>query len=239
MTNITRIPMSYVCSIVTVPAGRMPASTAEELNNDLFAKYMDLRTRVFTNEKGWDVWLPTKNDLDSYDCFDALYIIAYEPRSNRVLGGARLVCTDRVHKSPRNQSSTYMINDAFKGVLKGLPTNICDSQPPQDENVWELTRLVVGDADPSVARSVLKASNDFLHAQKATKCLFLGPRAFMRMAKGMGYTPVPMGPVVGTPGDSFLAFETEVLPPFEDGSTDLYALTDYISNSFNKVLFNG
>lgn len=206
----------------------MPQSDAEEMNNELFEGYMNLRTEIFTHQKGWDVWLPTKSDLDSYDCYDATYIIAYEPRNNRVLGGARLMCTNRSRCSRLADTPTYMINDAFHGVLNGLPSNICDSAPPRHRDVWELTRLVVGDAPASVARSILKASNDFLHSQGAQKCLFLGPRAFMRMAKGMGYTPVPLGPIVGPPGDNFLAFETEVLPPFEESATDLNALTDYI-----------
>lgn len=235
MNNITNIPPSYICSVVTVPAGKMPECAAEQLNNDLFSKYLDLRTEIFTHIKGWNVWLPTKTDLDSYDCYDAYYIIAYEPRSNRVLGGARLMCTQRTDHSDRAPRHTYMINDAYQGVLNGLPSNLCDSEPPRSEDVWELTRLVVGDAPPSVAQSILKASNDFLNAKDAKKCLFLGPRAFMRMAKGMGYNPKPLGPLVGPPKDQFLAFETEVLPPFKESSTDLYALTNYISstNSLN------
>lgn len=235
MNNIANIPLSYICSIVTVPAGRMPESEAEQLNNDLFSKYLELRTEVFTRGKGWDVWLPTKTDLDSYDCSDAYYIIAYEPRKNRVLGGARLMCTQRTERGDRLAPYTYMINDAFQGVLNGLPSNLCVNEPPQSKDVWELTRLVVGESPPSVARSILKASNDFLHAQDAKKCLFLGPKAFMRMAKGMGYHPTPLGPLVGPPKDQFLAFETEVLPPFKESSTDLYALTDYISNPTSLI----
>lgn len=239
MTNITQMPLNYICSIVTVPAGKMPESAAEELNNELFERYLDLRTKVFTNEKGWDVWLPTKNDLDSYDCYDAIYIVAYEPRNNRVLGGARLMCTNRSHGFARVDTPTYMINDAFRGALNGLPSNICDAEPPRDKDVWELTRLVVGDAGPTVARSILKASNDFLHGLGAKRCLFLGPRAFMRMAKGMGYTPAPLGPIVGDPGDTFLAFETEVLPAFNEDTADLFAFTDYISSSLDRVKQNG
>lgn len=231
MTNITSLSPSYVCSIVKIPAGRMPETAAEDMNNNLFAGYLDLRTQVFTNEKGWDVWLPTKNDLDSYDCHEAIYIIAYKLRGNRVLGGARLLCTQRSNGKLGHHNDTYMINDAFRGVLNGLPSHICEAPPPRQKNVWELTRLVVRDGSPGVAQSILKASNDYLHAQGVEKCLFLGPKAFMRMAKGMGSHPVPLGPVVGPCGDSFLAFEAEVLPLFKDSTTDLYALTDYFNTS--------
>ncbi|MEL6661214.1 MAG: acyl-homoserine-lactone synthase, partial [Bacteroidota bacterium] len=38
--------------------------------------YLALRKSVFTRKKGWDVWLPKDNDLDQYDQYDSVYVIA-------------------------------------------------------------------------------------------------------------------------------------------------------------------
>lgn len=205
----------FECSIVRVPRGFYPESQEEHQNNDLFAKFLDLRTEVFTKKKGWDVWLPTKNDLDQYDQFDARYVVAHNS-SGEVLGGARLMRTDR-NSDPENSRPTYMIKDAYRGALVGIPASICENPPPTSEEVWELTRLVAN-GGASVAKSILLTANEYIAKNGGTKCLFLGHPAFMKMAKGMGFTPSALGKVTGNGDGKFLAFETDVLPAPPDAS---------------------
>lgn len=203
---------NFECSIVRVPRGAYPASNIEELNNELFSKYLELRTKIFTEQKGWQVWLGTKNDLDQYDQFDARYIIAHDRDTGEVLGGARLLRTNRNNGGETEDfRPTYMIRDAYRGVLDGIPPTICASEPPVDEDVWELTRLV-SHGGTQIAKAILMASNDFIARRGGKRCLFLGPRAFLKMAKSMGFTPIPLGELSGNKDGRFLAFETNVLP---------------------------
>ena len=74
----------------------------------------------------------------------------------------------------------------------------------------EFTRLATG-RDPGLARDILTAANDWLAAQDARECLFLGPPSFIRMAKSMGYNPDPLGPVAGNAEGRFLAFSCAVI----------------------------
>lgn len=64
--------------------------------------------------------------------------------------------------------------------------------------------------------------NRFLIKEQADRCLFLGPPAFLRMAKGMGYVPARFGPTVKNDDGSFLAFSYDVVD-FPD-----YQLAGYV-----------
>jgi acyl homoserine lactone synthase len=103
-----------------------------------------------------------------------------------------------------------MIKDACDGLLDGMPNNLCFETPPQSADIWELTRLAsIGGLD--IARSILRATNAFLVKENAKTCLFLGPPAFLRMASGMGFNPVKLGPIVKNKDGGFLAFSCAVL----------------------------
>lgn len=98
-----------------------------------------------------------------------------------------------------------MIRDAYHGIID-LPSNVCWNEPPTDALTWELSRLVSIDGDPRMGRRILDASNDYLMALGALRCLFLAGPAFMRMARLYGYDPEPVGDVVSNRSGEFLAF---------------------------------
>lgn len=185
----------------------------------LIMKFWDLRKEVFIDQMNWGLTSGDGLEFDQYDnmgargVIGAVYIVAH--RDGDVLGGARLLRTD----NNDGAISSYMIRDACLGLLSGMPTELCDSPPPVSADIWELTRLVAK-KEPGVGEAILAAANRFLFKISARRCLFLGPPAFMRMAKKMGFAPDPLGKIQGNKDGRFLAFGCEVIPP--DDVNDAY-----------------
>lgn len=179
---------------------------------DLVREFFKLRKAVFIDRMDWPLYQYDEIEFEQYDTFQAVYLIAHDGET--VLGGARLIRTDRVIGTGKVRYS-YMIRDACEGLLPDMPTNLCFERPPTDAKVWELTRLATV-AGTDVARELLHATNRFLRAEGADECLFLGPPAFLRMAKGMGYQPRRLGPTVANDDGAFLAFSCAVIEPVAD-----------------------
>ncbi|AYF04172.1 hypothetical protein PY32053_04681 (plasmid) [Paracoccus yeei] len=175
----------------------------------LVMRFYELRKQVFVNEMKWQLFHHDGIEFEQYDTLDTVYLVAH--RGSEVIGGARLKRTDCVLGSGK-YVYTYMIRDACNGLLNGMPQDLCYDEPPVDHDIWELTRFtVVG--EPGVAEGILRKANQYIHQRGGKACLFLGPPAFMRMAKRMGFSPKPMGPVSGNHDGRFLAFRCDVMPP--------------------------
>lgn len=205
--------------MVTNPAALTPQSTSKitvtiqsiATGTDQWTyvtEFLKLRKQVFMDEMSWDLNHYKSMEYEQYDRLDAVYVLAH--RDGKLLGGARLLRTDREIGIGRVRYS-YMIRDAVLGILDGLPTNLCTSAPPQSPKIWELTRLATL-REAGVAEAILQATDTFLKTQNAITCLFLGPPAFLRMAKSLGWAPQPLGPIVGNKDGRFLAFHCPVLP---------------------------
>jgi acyl homoserine lactone synthase len=174
---------------------------------DLVRSFLQLRKEVFIDKMDWPLYQYDAIEFEQYDTFNAVYIIAHE--GAHVVGGVRLIRTDHEIGTGKIKYS-YMIRDAYNGHLPGMPTDICFEKPPTDQKIWELTRLAtLPGAD--VARDLLHAANHFLVKEGAERCLFLGPPAFLRMAKSMGFVPARLGPTVRNEDGAFLAFSCDVV----------------------------
>ena len=209
-------------TVVQIPLNLVGVNVQESQGYELFHQYLKLRQDVFTVQKKWRVWLSAQNDLDQYDQHDTCYVLAYERKTMNVVGGARLLRTDRGGQHPLPGRFTYMIRDAQRGLLDGLPTVLCDDVPACRADTWELTRLVTN-GSIGVGKEVLRASNAFLASRNAKRCMFLGPPAFMKMARSMGYNPVPMGKIAGNKDGRFVVFSTEVIADDGDYPAQLTA----------------
>ncbi|WP_165352855.1 acyl-homoserine-lactone synthase [Loktanella sp. IMCC34160] len=175
---------------------------------NLAVEYLKLRTRVFIEHMGWDLSSAEEMEFEQYDQLGrAAYIVAHE--GEVVLGGARLLRCDH-SLGGRSETVSYMIRDAHLGRID-LPTEMCWAEPTTAPTSWELTRLVSVDRDPATARSILNAANAYIKSQGGNECLFLGPPAFMRMARSFGYKPQALGPIVGNQDGRFLAFSCRVI----------------------------
>lgn len=206
-TESRRVPAESVpTQAVKIEALKLPEGSSRW---PLVMRFYELRKQVFVNDMKWQLFHHDGIEFEQYDTLDTVYLVAH--RGSEVVGGARLKRTDCAHGSGK-YVYTYMIKDACLGLLDGMPQDLCYGEPPVDHDIWELTRFtVVG--GPGVAEGILRKANQYLHQHGGKACLFLGPPAFMRMAKRMGFTPEPMGPVSGNHDGRFLAFKCEVIPP--------------------------
>ena len=175
---------------------------------DLVAAYLRLRKEVFIDRMAWALNHFRGVEYEQYDLLDTVYVVAH--RGREVVGGARLNPTTARIGTGRHTYS-YMIRDACLGLLDGMPTTLCDGEPPVDPDVWELTRLATIRA-PAISEAILVASDAYLGSIGARQCLFLGPPAFLRMAKRMGWNPEALGPIAGNHDGRFVAFSCDVQP---------------------------
>lgn len=173
----------------------------------LVKNFLHLRKEVFVDKMDWPLFHADAMEFEQYDTLTSVYVIAHE--GDKVIGGARLVRTDQ-YQSVGKVVYSYMIRDAYLENLPGLPPEICTNAPPVDPKVWELTRFTSLDS-LHVGQDILVRCNDFLREEGASECLFLGPPAFMRMARAMGYNPKPLGKVTGNKDGRFLAFSCNVI----------------------------
>jgi acyl homoserine lactone synthase len=180
----------------------------EGLSNwDLVLSYLRLRKAVFMDRLGWPLYEVNECEFEQYDTVHAVYVVAHEGR--KAVGGARLLRTSDTVGSGRCVYS-YMIRDACRALLPGLPNDLCFSEPPVAADTWELSRLA-SSGSARIGEAILCAANNFLRDQNAQSCLFLAPPAFMRMASRMGFSPVALGDVKENQEGRFLAFQCVVL----------------------------
>lgn len=173
---------------------------------DLVTKYLRLRKEVFIDQRAWPLYQREDMEFEQYDTVNSVYIIAHA--RSEVVGGARLLPTS--HQVGTGKFTyTYMIRDAYRNILPGLPSGLCRDEPPTDPKVWELTRLA-STGSASIGGVILREANRFLKSRGATSCLFLGPPAFMRMAGRMGFEPVALGEETGNDDGTFQVFSCAV-----------------------------
>ena len=147
---------------------------------NLVYDYMKLRHEVFMTKKNWSLHAHAGVEFEQYDALGlAYYVLAH--KGDTVIAGCRLIRCDSVIGR-----YTYMIKDAYDGRIS-LPREICDAPPPTDAQSWELTRLV-SRRHGTAAKAVLEASNIFLAAMGAERCLCLAAPAARRLGEVAGYS---------------------------------------------------
>ena len=173
----------------------------------LVADFLRLRKEVFIDRLAWPLYSREGLEFEQYDTVHAVYIVAH--RGDVALGGARLLPTTHRVGEGRYVYS-YMIRDACRGILPGLPTDLCDRPPPVDCDTWELTRLATL-GDLKVAKAILQAANNHLKSQGARQCLFLALPELLRMAARLKFSPRALGALKANADGSFLVFSCDVV----------------------------
>lgn len=194
-------------------AGSSPSVTAHVVRFPEDAKrwhlvtaYLKLRKEVFVDRLDWPLFYAEDLEFEQYDSFDTTYIVACQ--GDEVVGGARLRRTDQRSAGGILRYS-YMIRDAYLGLLPGLPNDLCFDMPPESDRVWELTRMVVN-GPKDITRKILETANEFLRDHDAASILFLGSPAFLRMARSWNWPAACLGPVTGNEDGRFQVFECPV-----------------------------
>ena len=191
--------MATEVSVIRVPDG-LPRW-------DLVTKYLRLRKEVFIDRLDWPLYEIEGMEFEQYDTVNAVYVIAHAGKE--VLGGARLLRTTQNVGMGRITYS-YMIRDACRDILPGLPADLCADEPPTDPFIWELTRLATL-TGPEITSMILKKTNVFLKSEGAKSCLFLASPTFMRLAEKLGFLPIALGPVKENKDGKFLVFRCDII----------------------------
>lgn len=176
---------------------------------NLVDDYLRLRKDIFVDDKAWSLFHADGVEFEQYDTLDTVYAIA--SRGSRVIGGARLRrCDWTTGQGAYNYS--YMVRDAYRGILPGLPSDLTYSEPPVSPDVWELTRFTVN-RDAELVVMLLRSINDYLFMSGARSCICLGSPAFLRVARRLGWPVERLGPERGDSTGKFLTFSFSVIDP--------------------------
>lgn len=175
----------------------------------LVKRFHQLRKSIFIDQMKWSLHAAEDVEFEQYDALgQATYVIVHE--AGEVIGGARLLrTTTQIGRGAITYS--YMIRDAYLGLID-LPSAMCATPPPNDPDVWEMTRFVAANPDPEIARAILSSARQFLEENGAKSCLFLGPPAMQRLYRRFGMTVRPLGPLQRNESGAFGAYEVSISP---------------------------
>lgn len=165
-------------------------ATAHE-HGSVFYDYLALRKRFFVDELEWDIPHDELVEMDQYDTPQAHYSVV--SHRGQVIGGARVLPT-----KARWGGATYMLGDARKGLIDGIPAKIVpdDIEGP---DVWECTRLAF-DSDLAPAQRlacldlVVDGAVTAARERGATRMVALSQVGLVRAVRKLGYAPAQCGP---------------------------------------------
>ena len=100
-------------------------ANSNKLSPNLVQSMFNLREKVFKGRLGWDVTSIDGKEKDEFDDINPVYMLSSNT-SNQLEGCWRLLPT----------LGPYMLKDVFPQLLRG-------EEIPEDEHIWELSRLAV------------------------------------------------------------------------------------------------
>lgn len=160
-------------------------------HGDLLVNFLETRKRVFIDQLHWNVPQVDGMEFDQYDTPQARWIAIHN--HGQILAGVRLTPT-----TAKVGIYSYMLRDAQKGLLDGIPPDILFLDAPVDESVWEASRLfVTDDVSAHIRHDVQSAlmSQMSIAAREvgATHVIGIVPALFSRWLRRLGLDAVPVG----------------------------------------------
>ncbi|CUJ90944.1 putative autoinducer synthesis protein [Ruegeria denitrificans] len=157
----------------------------------LLTKYLEMRKAIFIDKLKWQVGEADRMEFDQYDTPACQWIVLHE--FGEVLGGVRLLPS-----TAQCGIYSYMLRDAQRGILKGMPTDILFFDAPVKQGVWEATRFFVSDSVSSSRR--LLVQQELFHqmtlaAEQSGALSILGivPALWARWSRRLGVSASPVG----------------------------------------------
>ncbi|WP_254428674.1 MULTISPECIES: acyl-homoserine-lactone synthase [unclassified Ruegeria] len=157
----------------------------------LLAKYLETRKAIFIDRLKWQIGEVDGMEFDQYDTPACRWVILHE--FGEVIGGVRLLPT-----SARCGMYTYMLRDAQKGILPGMPTDVLFFEAPVNPKVWEASRFFIADSVPSARRMAVQHELFYqmtVNAEKggASRILGIVPSIWARWSRRLGVGAAPVG----------------------------------------------
>lgn len=166
---------------------------------ELYTEFLRARKRVFIDMKSWDLPQTDGMEFDQYDTPLSRSIVVHE--FGQVLAGIRLLPT-----TARCGCYSYMLRDAQRGLLEGIPQHVLYEDAPVANHIWEATRLFVS-PEVEAERRVLVQTLLMTEmaraavAEGATHVIGIVPAVFKRWMARLGMGALPLGPKLVIDGD--------------------------------------
>jgi len=168
------------------------------VHGELFVNLFKARRRSFILRNHWDLPETEGMEYDQYDTPASRWIAVHE--GNEVLAGIRLTPT-----TAKCGMYSYMIRDAQKGMLEGIPSDLLYFDAPVDPKILESSRVFVSSSVPSNLR--IKVQTDLMmelistaRSMGAQKVLGLVPAVWSRWIGRLNMKAEPAGPVMELDG---------------------------------------
>ncbi|WP_254447944.1 acyl-homoserine-lactone synthase [Ruegeria arenilitoris] len=157
----------------------------------LLARYLETRKSIFIDRLRWQVCEADGMEYDQYDTPACSWVVLHE--FGEILAGVRLLPT-----TAKCGVYSYMLRDAQRGVLAGIPTDILFFDAPVKSNIWEASRFFVADGVSSTRR--LAVQRELFHQMTvvarengASSILGIVPSVWSRWSRRLGVNASPAG----------------------------------------------
>jgi acyl homoserine lactone synthase len=167
-------------------------------HGELFVNLLKARRKSFIVQNNWNLPEAEGMEFDQYDTPASRWIAVHE--NGEVLAGIRLTPT-----TAKCGMYTYMIRDAQKGMLEGIPSDLLYFEAPVDEKIWESSRVFVSSNVPSNLRIKVQTELMFelinvARSMGANQILGLVPAVWSRWIGRLHLHAEPAGPVMDIDG---------------------------------------
>lgn len=164
------------------------------VHGELFVNLFKARRRSFILRNHWDLPEAEGMEFDQYDTPASRWIAVHD--GGEVLAGIRLTPT-----TAKCGMYSYMIRDAQKGMLEGIPSDLLYFEAPVDPKILESSRVFVSNNVPANLR--IKVQTDLMQEMITTarslgaqKILGLVPAIWSRWIGRLNMQAEPAGPVM-------------------------------------------
>lgn len=173
-----------------VRATAMSFRTMNE-HGELLVSYLEARKAIFIDQLKWHVPQDDGLEFDQYDTPFCRWIVLHE--FGEILGGVRLLPT-----TAKCGVYTYMLRDAQKGLLEGLPTDVLFFEAPVKHSIWEASRFFITNAVPAARRVqmqylLFETMSRVAIDHGATHILGIVPSVWARWARRLDTGATPIG----------------------------------------------
>ncbi|MBL4767595.1 MAG: N-acyl-L-homoserine lactone synthetase [Rhodobacteraceae bacterium] len=160
-------------------------------HGELLVNYLEARKAIFIDQLNWDVPQDDGLEFDQYDTPFCRWIVLHE--YGDILGGVRLLPT-----TAHCGFYTYMLRDAQKGLLEGLPTDVLFFEAPVEQRIWEASRFFITKAVPAARRAqmqylLFESMSHVAIDHDATHILGIVPAVWARWARRLDVGATPIG----------------------------------------------
>ncbi len=137
----------------------------QDLTASMRAAIARYRYEVFVSHMGWELPCEPGCEQDEFDTAGATHVVAFDEEDARIVGYGRLLPT----------TQAYLLATHFASLLHA-------AQPPQTEEVWELSRYTSTDPrggrqDANVGKRLLLAAVRFAASHGVRRAWCAAPRS--------------------------------------------------------------